>query len=350
MRKLLALALMLTLVGMASAADLGNRMPVKSDSPVPENIVNPDRQGGDTIFDATVIPAVPYNDTGTTAGYVDDYDEACPYTGSTSPDVVYTITPASAIAVDIDLCGSDYDTKLYVYDAALTQVACNDDFYFDDVCGVYVSKLENVALNAGEQYYIVIDGYGGNFGNYVLEVIGYEPCVVECPDGGFDEGEPPIVNDYEDHYNGGCNTEPNIFQELTADDMGNLVLCGQTGIYSYFGSTYRDTDWFLAQAGSEGGCDFTFDAEYSLQFYEIATGVDCAAPGIGVSATAGPCFPTDMTVGGYAPDANMVLWFGPADFGTPPGEWDYVVWFSNLAPGIVATDNTSWSSLKALYE
>lgn len=38
-------------------------------------VPDPARQGGDTIADATVILAIPYSDTGTTTGYVDDYDE-----------------------------------------------------------------------------------------------------------------------------------------------------------------------------------------------------------------------------------------------------------------------------------
>ncbi len=48
------------------------------------------RQGGDTIADAIELPDLNYTTTGTTAGYTDDHDEACPYDGSTSPDVVYT--------------------------------------------------------------------------------------------------------------------------------------------------------------------------------------------------------------------------------------------------------------------
>ena len=59
----------------------------------PANYPAPTRQGGETVADAVVIAALPYNDSGTTAGYVDDYDEVCPYTGSTSPDVVYSYTP-----------------------------------------------------------------------------------------------------------------------------------------------------------------------------------------------------------------------------------------------------------------
>ena len=65
----------------------------------------------------------------------------------------------------------------------LNLIACNDDFYFDDVCGIYVSKLEGVALMGGGTYYIVIDGYGDDFGDYELSIIEYFPCILECPEG-----------------------------------------------------------------------------------------------------------------------------------------------------------------------
>ncbi|MEE9553076.1 MAG: carboxypeptidase regulatory-like domain-containing protein, partial [candidate division Zixibacteria bacterium] len=86
-------------------------------------------QGGDNIGNATVITSLPYNDAGTTSGYANDYDEICPYSGSTSPDVVYAYTPGSNQMVDITLCnGSAYDTKLYVYEnSAGNTIACNDD-------------------------------------------------------------------------------------------------------------------------------------------------------------------------------------------------------------------------------
>ena len=85
--------------------------------------------------------------TGTTAGFTHDYDEVCPYGGSTAPDVVYRYAPAANVPVNIDLCYSSYDTKLYVYQDAVTPgapLACNDDFYTAAPCYMYSSKLENV--------------------------------------------------------------------------------------------------------------------------------------------------------------------------------------------------------------
>ncbi len=72
--------------------------------------------------------------------------------------------------------GSAYDTKIYVYDENLAMVACNDDFYSD-----YTSRLENVPLAAGVQYFLVIDGYGGDFGDYLLQITEFEPCEINVP-------------------------------------------------------------------------------------------------------------------------------------------------------------------------
>ena len=75
--------------------------------------------------------------------------------------------------VRISLCGnSDFDTKLYVYENAHTPGAphaCNDDSCstpsFPDP---YVSQLLGVNLTAGNTYYIVVDGWDEQSGNYTL--------------------------------------------------------------------------------------------------------------------------------------------------------------------------------------
>ena len=131
----------------------------------------PTRQGGEDEASAMLISALPFNDTGTTTGYLNDYDEVCPYGGSTAPDVVYVYTPMADVTVDISLCnGSTYDTKLYVYENSVTPgntFACNDD---GTGCPNYTSEILDLLLTGGNDYYIVIDGYGGASGDYVLEI------------------------------------------------------------------------------------------------------------------------------------------------------------------------------------
>jgi hypothetical protein len=194
---------------------------------------------------------VPFEDTGNTCDNVDDYDEICPY-GGMAPDVVYTFTPTSDLLVSVDLCGSDYDTKVYLWDADLNLVACNDDYYTGEPCGLYVSFIEDVYLDGGQTYYLVVDGYGNECGDYILAVCEYPPCIgAQCGPDDVLEGEPPLVDGYVDTFNGGCDVDPPVFQELTLPPGGQtLEFCGTTGWYEN-GGQQRDSDWFLVEASGE---------------------------------------------------------------------------------------------------
>ena len=144
------------------------------------------RQGGETVDDAVAIDALPYNNVGTTVGYTDDYDEVCPYTGSTSPDVVYSFTTDVAMAINVSLCGegSNYDTKVYVYENEAGSLAstvdggeataCNDD-ECENSTTQYLSFLPGVLCTPGNTYYIVVDGYGGGSGDYEIDVVDGTP-------------------------------------------------------------------------------------------------------------------------------------------------------------------------------
>ncbi|MEE9553910.1 MAG: hypothetical protein V3W18_06390, partial [candidate division Zixibacteria bacterium] len=136
-------------------------------------------QGGDTCDDATPIPGLPYTDDGTTVGYTNDYDAVCNFSGSLSPDVVYSYTPEVDVAVDITLCAgiTDYDTKLYVYEntCGSGEVYCNDDDCVAPGGQSFVSALYCVTLYAGNTYFIVVDGYGSQEGNYTIEIT---ECVI----------------------------------------------------------------------------------------------------------------------------------------------------------------------------
>jgi hypothetical protein len=338
MRKLLVFALMMTVAASAMAFDLGNQAADKPVINYPENIPG-DRQGGDTILDAVLVALPVVNGTGTTAGYADDYDEVCPYSTSTSPDVVYTFIPGASTGITVDMFGSAYDTKIYIYDENLALVACNDDFYSD-----YTSRLENVPVVGGVQYFLVIDGYGGDFGNYLVNIDEFEPCVVDCPAGASLEGEPALMNDYVDNHNGGCNTSPTTppFQPMGAGDF-----CGVSGFYLANGGNSRDTDWFTLVMPGDGFIEFTGDAELATYMFELGP-QDCNSAGVLQNVIIGPCSSGTMIVTG-APGSTVWFWVGPTTFASPDGsdvyEYDYVI---NVS-GIVATEDHSWTGVKSLF-
>ena len=139
---------------------------------------NSARQGGDTFADAVAI-TFPYNGTGTTVGYANDYGPfddntylVCDWGTSGSwglaNDVVYKLTLLEPMHIEVNLDGSDYDTALGVYDSSNTAlVLANDDY------NGLQSYLE-CDLPPGT-YYIVVDGYSTSEGNYVIAVQEFFP-------------------------------------------------------------------------------------------------------------------------------------------------------------------------------
>ena len=268
--------------------------------------------------------------------------------------MVYSIVPAADMTVDIDLCGSQYDTKVWVWDQGLGwPLACNDDFYFDDECGMYTSKIEELSVEAGTEYFVVVDGYNGDHGAYLIDVIPTPVCELDCPGGGVAEGEPPLADDVVDVYNGGCGTPPSYpFQALTGDGDGELILCGRSGWHQFEGDASRDTDWFVAAFGPGGVIEATADAERYLDLFELGP-QDCSEVGVIQSVQVGRCDPGTMTITGE-PGATVWIWAGPVMFespdGTTPYEFDYVLELTGLAPGTVATETRTWGSLKGLFD
>ncbi len=252
-------------------ASIGNVAPEKATYNGPVN--QPDgayRSGGEDCASATVISSIPFTDASSTAGAVDDYEEECTYS-STSPDVVYVYSPASDITVDIALCNSSYDTKVFVYEDACSGYnsgvfyACNDDACGDDG---YKSKIAGVTLYAGHDYYIVVDGYGGDYGDYILEITEPTECVVECPPGATMESEA-----CGDDTNGGCN--------MTTTPTWEPISCGESvcGTIWADGGT-RDTDWYEVTVTSSGTLTWTCEAEFDVVIGYIA-GCPDGAPDCG---------------------------------------------------------------------
>lgn len=321
MRRLGMVLLMLGLAGPALASLTGNTPDTAKERAV--LYVNPNppiRVTGDTVGDPFILPGLG-TVSGTTAGFTNDYDEDCPYMGSSSPDVVYAFTPAAHIFINVDLCHSGYDTKVYVYDSNPPHwgypIDCNDDYWDDPPCYPYSSFLGFVGLAAGHTYYIVVDGYGGQSGAYSMEVTdaGTPPpagaccsangsCVLtfeyqctgawqgagtscnpnpcppppslDCPPGALIEGEPPCVDGYVDGYNAGCSGVPEpVWQAINPQTGDCAALCGKSCTYmTSEGYDSRDTDWFES-FGTGGPVTAICTAEFPLQFM-LMFGTDCA--------------------------------------------------------------------------
>ena len=347
MRKLtltLLVAMMFVFAGTAFAYNLGNVNHAnnilstnKIDNKAPYTgapYVNPDvvLQGGDTFATATDIASLPYSNVGTTTGYVNDYDAVCPYTGSTAPDVVYKYTPTANVTVDITLCtNSAFDTKLYVHANSYVygaQIACSDDACSSPSYASFVSVVYGVALTVGNTYYITVDGYGASAGAYTIDISAAVPCDPICPPGGTVEGEPVCADNYVDHYNGGCNSTPNVFQPIAC----NEIMCGTSGTFLMNGSSYRDTDWFTLTLGTAQTLTWTAVANMPTLIFIIDDGSGtCTDYSILGSATGMNC--DTVSLSASVPAGTYYLWIGPSIFGTgAPCPANYVAWATCTAP------------------
>jgi hypothetical protein len=302
---------------------------------------------GDDLANPFVIPILPYEDAGNTCGFIDDYDEECPYGGSTSPDVVYrwTAWPSDQL-LDISLCTSSYDTKVFVYENGPSElVACNDD-----ACGFdgFRSELLVVPLSAGNDYYIVVDGYGGACGDYELaihEIIGEH---VECPPGGYLEGEPPCADDYVDEFNGGCNSIPPVFSSLpcAADPGQTVYVCGEAGGFDFGGLDSRDTDWSVVEpALNEDGFTCCGDTEIELVLGYLPA-VPCdEVTGLTEHIVLQPFAPDCLDI----PPGAQYLFLASSDYGPMVGCGDYVLSLTGYDCGAVAVEAASWGRIKSRY-
>jgi hypothetical protein len=283
------------------------------------------REGGETIATAIPVASLPFNDTGNTCDNVNNYDEVCPYSGSTAPDVVYSYSPTENLSVDIDLCGSSYDTKIYVYlNVAGNVVACNDDYYYDPTCGNYTSLIVDLLVTAGNTYYIVVDGYGGACGSYILNISGEIPVYCSaCLDCSGPEGEPDIPNEGVDVTNGGCNMTQFGLTPLWTPIQLNQTICGRTNTYVYQNGTYRDTDWYEITLEEGGTLYVSGIAPFSMQLLLIYA-ADCISPQYISGSTSGCDI---LTLSATVSAGTYWIWAGPTFFeGMPQGaNYNFVV-------------------------
>jgi hypothetical protein len=232
--------------------------------------------------------------------------------------VAYSYTPSADVRVDINLCndGTDYDTKLYVYEGGCpgTLIACNDDACSSPQFSSYVSRLPNVNLLGGHTYYIIVDGYGSACGNYHMTITELGPCA-ECPEGSTPENEPCNTDT-----NDGCNSSPFVFGSISFGE----TICGT----SFFNGYTRDTDWYRIN-GLTGPNIFpiTAEAEFDLQLLFITdTANDCVGYTY-LFATAPACLPATIVTPGLPLD-TYYIWVGPqftSTFDCTAGDTQYWV-------------------------
>ncbi|MCB9391452.1 MAG: T9SS type A sorting domain-containing protein [Calditrichaeota bacterium] len=236
-------------------------------------------EGGETCENAYVITSLPFCETGNTSDNANNYQPlAADRCGSDPPgpsvpgdgrDVVYSYTPVEDEVVSISLCGSQYDTYLYIYangcpgDPNAEFVCCSDDHAggCPQGSGNLTSCCSNLTLSAGVTYYIFVDGWSSTSnGAYLFGMdngIRCERCTppppppcVECPDGAYHSVEQLVCQGgYTDVTNAGCIPgAPPLFEEIAC----NMVVCATAGTYQgVTGGPVQDVDYYTMTVAAQ---------------------------------------------------------------------------------------------------
>ena len=168
---------------------------------VEEDVDHSAPRAGEDTDGASPIESIPFYYAGETGSFFDTYYEVCQTGTPGSPDVVFVYTPSADEVVEISLCSGDFDVQLYLYENTVEQgapFACSSDPCNQNKAAPATSLT--VALTAGNNYYIVVDGSGAESGSYVL--------AADVPDCACDCFADPV-----------CNTVVDVFDVVKSVDV-----------------------------------------------------------------------------------------------------------------------------------
>ncbi len=137
------------------------------------------------------------------------------------------------------------------------------------------------------------------------------------------ENEPDCGVDYDDNFNGGCNSTPPVFQDI----VDGQIYLGTSGTFIFEGSNYRDTDWFRYVASQNMALTFTGVAEFAFLLFIIDGTDGCDSTYTILDDNSGNTNDT-VTVTAIVSAGTYWMWAGPSVFEGYPCPADYKVWFT----------------------
>ena len=223
--------------------------------------------------------------------------------GNAAPDVFYKFTGSGAAQlVTISLCGggTDYDSALRVFDDC---DLANEIAFNDDSCGLQ-SELTFVS-DGTSTYYIMVEGFGSNAGNFSLDVSCTDPLpnddcggaiAVSCGDsvtgttvGATTDSGAPVC--------GPAITSPGVWYSL--DDTSGLAgditlsLCNGTDFDSKLSVYTGDCSGLVCVVGNDDSCglqsEVTFPTDGNTKFYILIHSFGGATGNFTLDVT---CMPT----------------------------------------------------------
>lgn len=275
--------------------------------------------------------------TGSTVGYINDYDCS---SGSShyGADRVYQLVLPSSANLNI-FAEADWNADFAISticDTVTGDILCTDStgVQQNPSCSSITHNAFGYfswsgALAAGT-YYIWIDSASGANGNYALEVAGQPtptptqtPCVT-CPPLGKPEGEPICADEYQDYFNGGCNWPdaspvPGYhFQPISCGE----VICGNAGNYEYESSDIRDMDWYQISISESTYLIWTVSAAFDTAIWMFDADGGCDVP-VEISNMTAP-FCQEVSVEALLSPGQYWLVVAPHTTDDPPCGTDYI--------------------------
>ena len=142
------------------------------------------RPANDNCSAPTVIEAnrLPFNGSGTTFGATNDFNPGVPCLRSnqsgTGPEVVYQFTSGDTQNYDIRVTPiGNFDVTLYVVTNCASLSSCSSA----DVGGNGVAEQVRRVLNAGTTYFIMVDGFQGDTGDFTITLTPTIPRTPAAP-------------------------------------------------------------------------------------------------------------------------------------------------------------------------
>jgi len=173
-----------------------------------------------------------------------------------------------------------------------------------DLTGTYGS----FTLTAGITYYFLLDAES----TIACSQTFYLNCPVQpvsCPPNvTITENEPDCYAEYIDLTNGGCNSTPNVFTELTGC---HDVVCGKSGTFLVAGVDNRDTDWYRLLLSGSTTVNLKAVADFPLQILAIDLTSGC--PGTVISTATAAAGDTAYISTPFGP-GTLAYWIGPSVF------------------------------------
>jgi hypothetical protein len=111
----------------------------------------------------SLIGAVPQTVSGSTVTQPNFISPSCGAPGS--PEATYSFTAPSNATYTFDTIGSNFDTVLHIHNGNCfgPELGCDDDT-------VMLQSVVSLPLTAGQTVVIAVDGFGGDEGNYTLNI------------------------------------------------------------------------------------------------------------------------------------------------------------------------------------